>query len=137
MIIRRNRLMNITGIRAYNAAVSNKKPFHLSMTIFWVTIIRACLSDSQSQAESFEHFVARHPQLSNGRLHLEYYSPAVIFAPTAQTSWVQPDLKPLALTPILPRETADELTSQVHETPLEITVNMTSVVYSENCAPQQ
>ncbi len=107
------------------------------MTIFWVTIIRACLNDNQSQAESFEHFVARHPQLSNGRLHLEYYSRALLFTPTAQTTWIQPDLKPLALAPILPREAGDDLTRQVHETPLEITVNMTSVVYSENCVLQQ
>jgi small GTP-binding protein len=125
----------INGIRTYNSAVSNTKPFHLSMTIFWVTVIRECLNENKIQAESFEHFVARHPQLSNGRLHLEYYTPAVLFTPTAQTSWVQPDVKPLTLAPIVPSDEKDD-----HETelkPLEITVNMNSVVYNENCMPQQ
>ncbi len=70
----------------YNAEVSNKRPFHLTMTLFWITIIRnammkygyiatsttTTIMEKVPAQKQFDHFCKTCTELTDSKLYLQY-----------------------------------------------------------------
>jgi hypothetical protein len=67
--------------------------YHETITRFWVHLVT--LHRDASDAESFEQFIAEHPELLDGRLLSRHYSAQLISSQAARTAWTEPDLREL------------------------------------------
>jgi hypothetical protein len=88
------------GIKRYNAAAGIRTTkdggYHETITLFWICAISKYLllaDEGRSFVELANGMIAR---FGDGRLPFEYYSRDLLMSWRARTSWVEPDLKPIA-----------------------------------------
>jgi len=120
----------ITGIQTYNAAVSNKRPFHLSLTLFWINIVRHAMLTNDGEENDFTTFCKKHPDLTESKLFAKYYSSELLFSEKARTQWVPPDLKSL---PIAMEVIEEETNNNKDNEPKIVTISVPIVIYNEQC----
>ena len=73
--------------------------FHVTMTQCWVRLVAGALAGEPRKC-SFEQLVARHPQLLDKSLPMQYYSRERLFSDAARARWLEPDLCELPRCPI-------------------------------------
>ncbi|MFP5261106.1 MAG: hypothetical protein ACLGJB_04275 [Blastocatellia bacterium] len=88
------------GIKRYNASASIQTTkdggYHETITLFWICAISKYLllaGEGRPSVDLANEMVAR---FRDGRLPFQYYSRDLLMSWRARTSWVEPDLKPLA-----------------------------------------
>jgi len=86
------------GIRAYNAANNIQDTptggYHETMTMAWLHLIAATLSQYGSAASADEFFDSQ-PQLTQKKILRLFYSPGRFMSPAAKTTFLEPDLTAL------------------------------------------
>mmetsp|Transcript_34383 Transcript_34383/g.76369 ORF Transcript_34383/g.76369 Transcript_34383/m.76369 type:complete len:712 (+) Transcript_34383:82-2217(+) len=77
--------------------------FHETLTFFWIHMVHYAMASTKNHAGDFKTFLLLNPQLTNGGLHLHYYTKRLIMdTPEARSSVVLPDKVPLPS--LLPRQ---------------------------------
>jgi hypothetical protein len=88
-------------IQRYNLAQGIKTTkdsgYHETITLFWIEIVRRYLSVATATGSFVDIANGLLHSCGNPRLPLEYYSRELLMSWDARRSWVEPDLKPLAL----------------------------------------
>lgn len=69
--------------------------FHETITRAWVLAVRHFMSKSTSRSST--DFIAKNPELLDGRIMLTHYSASVLFSSHAHEFFVEPDLDPIPL----------------------------------------
>ena len=77
-----------------------RSKFHETITGAWVLAVRHFMDRSTSS--SFADFVARNPELLDGKIMLTHYSASVLFSSDAREAFVEPDLDPIPRQGMLP-----------------------------------
>jgi hypothetical protein len=75
--------------RRHNA----EQKYHETITRAWLAFV--AVHRQRWGAKSFEEFIARNPELLDGKLVEHFYSRELIFSDCARVAWVDPDLRPL------------------------------------------
>lgn len=83
----------IAAIRHVARRHGAEKKYHETITRAWLRFVAVHMQ--RWGAESFEHFIARNPDLLDGKLLEHFYSRELIFGDSARAEWVDPDLRPL------------------------------------------
>ncbi|MGW6709087.1 hypothetical protein ACWGDE_29945 [Streptomyces sp. NPDC054956] len=83
------------GIQRTATAAGAPQKYHATLTRAWVELVghhatRAPAGD----AEDFDAFADRNPDLLDKDLLARFYRPGTLAAPEARTTWVEPDLAP-------------------------------------------
>jgi len=68
--------------------------YHHTMTLAWMRLVAAALVETPEN-ETFEQFLAAHPELSGKDLISNYYSRELLQTAAAREGWVEADLQPL------------------------------------------
>lgn len=68
--------------------------FHETMTRAWILAVRHFM-DEIGPTQSSAEFVARAPDLLDGRIMLTHYSAEILFSDAARTEYVEPDRQPI------------------------------------------
>lgn len=86
------------SIKAYGAAkkieVSPTSGYHETMTMAWLTLVGAILSEYGPE-ESSEAFCGAHPELMQKKTLRLFYSKERFMSAEAKASFIEPDLAPL------------------------------------------
>ncbi len=78
-------------IMAWASASGRPEAFHVTRTVAWAQLVAAA-GDSGGSLK----FLARHPELTRRDLLDDYYSAGRLATDEARTSFIDPNLKPLA-----------------------------------------
>jgi hypothetical protein len=68
--------------------------FHVSLTRFWVELVKHVISAFPATAD-FDELLAAFPLLADKSTVFRHYSPELLASPAARAQWVEPDLRPL------------------------------------------
>jgi hypothetical protein len=82
-----------SGIREVAAMHGAPDKYHETITRCWVRLV--ALHRAESQAESFDQFIAENPGLLDRDLLTHHYSPELIRSVQARSGWAEPDLQEL------------------------------------------
>ena len=82
------------GIRKLAAHAGVPEKFLFTTTVAWVRLV-ALACDEDPTEDSFDAWIARHPQLLDRNLLERYYSKSLLKTVGARNGWVEPDLAPL------------------------------------------
>ena len=85
------------SIRRYAAHHGKPDRYHHTITIAWLELVSA-VRESLPESATFEDAVACWPKLLQKATLAEYYSSGLLESDAARKAFVEPDLKPLALT---------------------------------------
>ena len=80
------------GIRRLDAHHGGRK-YHETITQFWARMVSQAIVQSPDAAD-FAAFIAQHPELLDGKLITQFYSPDLLHSEQARREWVKPDLRP-------------------------------------------
>jgi hypothetical protein len=67
--------------------------YHETITRAWLHFV--AVHRQRWDAESFDAFIERNPDLLDGKLLDHFYSRELIFDASARSAWVKPDLRPM------------------------------------------
>jgi hypothetical protein len=68
--------------------------YHHTITLAWMRLVAAALVETPEN-ETFEQFLAAHPELKGKDLLSRYYSKELLQTAAAREGWVEADLQPL------------------------------------------
>ena len=84
----------LAGIRKMALHAGAPQKFLHTTTVAWARLVAAAPKHRVAN-ESFEQWIAKHPQLLNKDALAEFYSTGVLESPEARSGWVDPDRNPL------------------------------------------
>lgn len=76
--------------KKYKMSIGHAHLWNYSLTRLWVNIIVKAIRNTASS--NFDELYQRNPHLSNGKLHMQYYTSDVLFTDQARNSYVPPNL---------------------------------------------
>jgi hypothetical protein len=82
------------GIQRTARYAGAPQKYHVTISRAWVELVAYHVSDPATPA-TFDVFAERYPALLDKRLLGGHYRSTTLASPTARSSWVAPDLKPL------------------------------------------
>jgi hypothetical protein len=82
-----------SAIRQVAGAHGASHKYHETITRCWVRLVALHLAESD--AETFDQFIAENHDLLDRHLLDAHYSPELIGSPGARTRWTEPDLRAL------------------------------------------
>jgi hypothetical protein len=84
----------IDGIRHFAAAHGAVDRFHLTLTHFWVALVRH-LIEAFPSIDRFDDLLAAFPLALDKTIVNRHYSGALLWSAVARSGFVEPDLRPL------------------------------------------
>ena len=81
------------GIRRFANHQGATQKYHHTMTLAWMRLVAAALVETPEN-ETFEQFLAAHPELNGKDLISKYYSKELLQTAAAREGWVEADLQP-------------------------------------------
>ncbi|HKY28254.1 MAG TPA: hypothetical protein VJM12_09930 [Pyrinomonadaceae bacterium] len=69
--------------------------FHLTLTVFWIKILRTFVLQLPPKTSLLEMTNLSLEHFSNSRVVLDYYAEKRLFSDEARQGWIAPDLKPI------------------------------------------
>lgn len=69
--------------------------FHLTLTVFWIKILRTFVLQLPPKTSLLEMTNLSLEHFSNSRVVLDYYAEKRLFSAEARQGWIAPDLKPI------------------------------------------
>jgi hypothetical protein len=87
----------VSGIKKLNSTLAipenQRRGFHFTITVAWLLLARERMYQDGVSDDSRD-FIEQHPELTDRRLPMQYYSDSVLFSSLAKVQFVAPDLKP-------------------------------------------
>ena len=81
-------------VKGFAAILGVPEKYNETVTRAWAECVHAALERTPG-IDSFDAFLAAHPELLNPALLEQYYRKETLESPEAKRGWVQPDLEPL------------------------------------------
>jgi hypothetical protein len=82
------------GIRRFANHQGATQKYHHTLTLAWMRLVAASLVETPED-NSFEKFLAAHPELRDKNILGKFYSNELLQSTAAREGWVEPDLQPL------------------------------------------
>jgi hypothetical protein len=83
-----------SGILRFANHQGATQKYHHTITLAWMRLVAAALVETP-EGETFEQFLAAHPELNGKDLLFTYYSKELLQTAAARERWVEADLQPL------------------------------------------
>jgi hypothetical protein len=83
-----------SGILRFANHQGATQKYHHTITLVWMRLVAAALVETP-EGETFEQFLAAHPELNGKDLLFTYYSKELLQTAAARERWVEADLQPL------------------------------------------
>ena len=90
------RLKITQGIVRYATSLGAAQIYNETLTFFWIYQVYQAMD---GKTLSFDAFIAEHSYLLDKNLPSQYYSAERLESESARKQWLEPDLKPLEVTP--------------------------------------
>jgi hypothetical protein len=82
------------GIRRFANHQGATQKYHHTLTLAWMRLVATSLVETPED-DSFEKFLAAHPELGDKNILGKFYSSELLQSTAAREGWVEPDLQPL------------------------------------------